>query len=391
MRRKKIIFVTKALWVGGIETALVNLLNQFNYDQYDVTLLVIHAELDLLDQINSNCRVLIADREKTYSFDERYKYIKLYHLIEKAESPSLLHRMFMWVTPFLKWFENLQYARYLRHLMREERFDTCIIYNDVVAEMAIRSVCAKRFLMYYHHGTMRHVYHDRIAYRKCYRIIAVSENLAEKLRKFVPFAADKIIAIHNLTDIEGVRKKSIAYTEEIFDKSKFNIVTVGRISHEKGMDIAVQACAKLVEQGIIDICWWIIGDGPAMLEVRTVIEKLNMNSYIKLVGMKENPYPYIRQADLYVQPSRAESFGLTILEALILGKVVVSTETLGAKENIINEINGLLCGIDANALSRAIKDLLGNQEIFTKLKSYSITERCIKDNKETMNKIEKLL
>ena len=65
--KKKVIFVTKALWIGGIETALVNLLNHFDYQKYDITLLLLHAELNLLEQINPNCRVLIADREKIYS------------------------------------------------------------------------------------------------------------------------------------------------------------------------------------------------------------------------------------------------------------------------------------------------------------------------------------
>lgn len=174
---------------------------------------------------------------------------------------------------------------------------------------------------------MRHVYHDQVAYKKCDKIIAVSENQAEELRKFIPSAADKIITIHNLTDIEGIKRKAAADTTEVFDKTRFNIVTVGRVSYEKGMDIAVQACAKLVEQGAANICWWIVGDGPEMPEIRTVIAEMNMDPYIKLVGMKDNPYPYVRQADLYVQPSRVESFGLTILEALILGRVVVSTET----------------------------------------------------------------
>ena len=157
------------------------------------------------------------------------------------------------------------------------------------------------------------------------------------------------------------------------------------------MDIAVKVCAKLVEQGVTNICWWIVGAGPAMPEIRTVIAEMNMDSYIKLVGMKDNPYPYVRQADLYVQPSRVESFGLTILEALILGKVVVSTETYGAKENIINGVNGLLCKTNVNDISRTIKNLLENPEIITKLKDYPIAEKCIKENKEIMNKLEQIL
>ena len=391
MRKKRIIFVTKALWIGGIETALVNLLNQFNYEKFEVTLLVLHAELNLLDQINPNCRILIVDREEMYSFNEKYKYIKLYHLTEEAEQPSLLHRMFMWMIPFLKWTENRLYIRYIRHLMKDESFDTCIIYSDVVAEMAIRGVHAKHFLMYYHHGGMRHVYHDQVAYKKCDKIIAVSENQAEELRKFIPSAADKIVTIHNLTDIEGIQSKAAADTIEVFDKTRFNIVTVGRVSYEKGMDIAVQTCAKLVEWGAANICWWIVGDGPAMPQIRTAIAEMDIDPYIKLVGMKDNPYPYVRQADLYVQPSRVESFGLTILEALILDKVVVSTETFGAKENIINGINGLLCEANVNDISRTIENLLEHPEIITRLKGYQITEKCIKANKETMNKLEQIL
>lgn len=68
--KKKVIFVTKALWIGGIETSLVNLLNHFDYDKYNVTLLVIRAELDLLGQIHPKCRVLVVDRDQTVTFQK---------------------------------------------------------------------------------------------------------------------------------------------------------------------------------------------------------------------------------------------------------------------------------------------------------------------------------
>ena len=383
MKKKKIIFITKALWIGGIETALVNLLNQFNYEKYEVTLLVLHAELNLLNQINPNCRVLIADREKNFSFDEKYKYIKLYHLTEETEHPSLLHRMFMWIIPFLKWIENRKYIRYIRHLMKDESFDTCIIYSDVTAETAIRGIHAKHFLMYYHHGAMRHVYHDQVAYKKCDKIISVSEKQAEEMRKFVPDAAGKIITIHNLTDIEGIQSKAAADTTEVFDKTRFNIVTVGRVSYEKGMDIAVQACAKLVEQGAVNICWWIVGDGPAMPEIRTAIAEMNMDPYIRLVGMKDNPYPYVRQADLYVQPSRFESFGLTMLEAMILGKTVIATMTAGAKEILAQRKDSIIC-------VKNTEELVSTVELFI-LQGCKCNENDLKSfNDENLQMIELL-
>ena len=180
--KKKIIFVTKALWIGGIETALVNLLNYFDYERFDVTLLVLRAELDMLEQIHPKCRVIIVDREKKYSFEKEYKYKKLYHLTEKTENPSKLHRIMMWSVPLIKWTENRLYIRYIRKMMKQEYFDTAVIYSDVVAETAIRAIKADKYLMFYHHGAMRHVYHDAIAYKQCEKIIVVSSNQAEELK-----------------------------------------------------------------------------------------------------------------------------------------------------------------------------------------------------------------
>lgn len=387
--KKKIIFVTKALWIGGIETALVNLLNHFDYEKYDVTLLLFRAELDMLERIHPRCRVLIADREQTYTFDKAYQYSRLYHMTEETDHPSKLHKMMMWMVPAIKWLENRLYISYIRDLMKGEHFDTAVIYSDAAAEMTIRAIDADKFLMFYHHGAMRHVYHDRIAYKKCGKIIAVSENQANELKKFVPKYAEKIISIHNLTDVEGIRAKAEQATAEIFDKTRFNIVSVGRVSHEKGMDIAVRVCAKLVADGFDNVRWWIVGGGPAMQEVRDTIAELRMEEYIVLVGMQSNPYPYIRQADLYVQPSRVESFGLTIMEALILDKEVVSTDTYGAKEILSRRDDCAICKADAALLASMIKKYIEYPELLQQ--SESVSEQFEKENKAQIKALENLL
>ena len=360
--KKKIIFVTKALWIGGIETALVNLLKHFDYNKFDVTLLVLKAELDMLDQINPNCKVIIADREKKYTFNEEYRYKKLFHLTEEADNPSKLHKIMMFTVPAIKWIENRLYIKYIRRMMKGQHYDTAVIYSDVVAETAIRAVDSDKYLMYYHHGAMRHVYHDKIAYKRCEKIIAVSNNQADELRKYVPSAKDKIITIHNLTDVEGIREKSFQPIEDVFDSEKYNIVSVGRVSHEKGMDIAVEVCAKLVAAGHKNIQWWIVGDGPAIDEVKGKISDLHMEIYVKCVGMKNNPYPYIRHADLYVQPSRFEGYPMTLLEAQVLGKVIVSTDNNGAKEIIENNVTGKLCETQMSIFSEIIKLIDDNGE-----------------------------
>lgn len=389
--KKKIIFVTKALWIGGIETALVNLLKYFDYDKYDVTLLVLKAELDMLDQIQPKCRVLIADREETVTFQERYRYGRLFHLTEKSDAPSRLHKMMMWTVPIIRWAENRLYIRYIKKQMKNERFDTAVIYSDVAGETAIRAIKADKYLMFYHHGAMRHVYHDKIAYKKCEKIIAVSEHQAKALRKFNPRYSSKVTAIPNLTDVVGIREKSLALTREQFDTTKFNIVSVGRVSHEKGIDLAVKACAELVTEGNDNIRWWIVGDGPAMQEVKKMIKELHMEEYVITVGMQKNPYPYIRQADLYVQPSRFEAFGLTMLEAMILGKAVLATDTMGAHEIINDGKNGLICDVTGNGMAGQIKELILDLKKLAKLERAVREIDFIEHNRNNLSRIEELL
>lgn len=387
--KKKIIFVTKALWIGGIETALVNLLNSFDYEQYEVTLLVCRAELDMLDRLNSRCRVLIADRDRTISFQQGYKYNRLFHLTEETDNPSKFHKAMLWSIPIIKWIENKLFIRYIRTVMNYEHFDTAVIYNDVVAELAVKSINADKFLMFYHHGAMRHVYHDRIGYKKSENIIAVSQNLADKLKDFVPQYADKIVFIHNLTDVKAIREKGALACDEIFDPEKFNIVTVGRISDEKGMDLAVSACRKLIERGHANIIWRIVGGGPVFHKIEEMVSELHMEKHIRLLGMKSNPYPYIRNADLYVQPSRVEAFGLTIEEAMILGKSIISTDTDGAREILSENFASSLCAVDSDALAQAIQNYMDDAS-FLNAKKIDDTY-FLKENEKALRTLYSLL
>lgn len=353
--KKGIIFVTEALWIGGIETALVNLLNRMDYEKYEVTLLLRRGifDGDMRQRVPEQCRVLTCDRE-----DATYRFSRLYHLTEESDNPSQLHKAMMWAVPAIKWVENRLYIRHIRKQMQREHFDTCIIYSDVTAETAVRAINADKYLMFYHHGAMRKVWHDEIGYRRANKIIAVSGAVEQKLRAYRPKYADKMMTLHNLTDVEGIRAKAKAPVPEEFPADKFRIVSCGRVSQEKGMDLAVQAAAELVAMGHENIHWWIIGGGPAEKEVRARIAELHMEEYVTMLGMKANPYPYIRKADLYVQPSRFESYGLTIAEAMVLEKPILSTDTDGARVLANIEPVVRLCRSTAESIASAIADSL---------------------------------
>lgn len=356
--KKKVIFVTQALWIGGIETAFVNLLARLDYEKYDVTCLILRNDQTMAPRLPEQVRLIVADRDRKVSFAEGYRFSRLAHLTEESENPSALHRAMMWAVPAIRWVENRLYIRYVRRQMAGQHFDTCVIYSDKAAETAVRAIDADRFVMFYHHGAMRRVYHDEIGYRKSEKIIAVSNAVEQKLRSFRPRHAHKMMTIHNLTDVDGIRRKAEEPFFEEFSPNEFHIVSCGRVSHEKGMDLAVEACARLVAAGHENIHWWIVGGGPAEEEVRAKIAELHMENHVTMLGMKNNPYPYIAAADLYVQPSRFEAYGLTIAEAMVLQKPVIATSTDGARELKENCPSALLRLTDADTIALSVIEFL---------------------------------
>lgn len=359
--KKKLIFVTEALWIGGIETALVNLLNRLDYEKYDVTCLIVRGCLDIADRITPQCRLIVADRERTFTFREPYRYSRLYHLTEDTDNPSRLHRAMMWTVPAIKWAENWLYIRYIREQMEGEHFDTCVIYSDVVAEMAVRAVHADKFLMFYHHGAMRRVYHDEIGYRKSEKVITVSEKTVTALKAFHPRYADKIIAVHNLVDTYSVLEKSRETPAFMFPNESFNLVTCGRLSHAKAIDWAVVACKALLDKGYHDLQWWIVGGGPDEAELKKQISDAGIGEHFHLLGMQSNPYPYIANADLYVQPSRYENYSVVILEAMALCKPILATIP-AAETQIMSGENGLLCEAAPDKIAESIEFLYLHRE-----------------------------
>lgn len=359
--KKKILFVSEALWIGGIETALVNLLNRMDYEKYDVTCLVVRGSLEIADRITPICRLLVADREKTFTFSTPYKFNRLFHLTEESENPSRLHRAMMWAVPAIKWVENRLYIRYIKKNLKDEHFDTCVIYSDRTAEIAVRGIRADGYLMFYHHGAIRREYHDEIGYRKSKQVITVSEKTLDELKAFRPKHAHKITVLHNIVDIVNVVDKSQEVPLMTFPEDCFNLVSCGRLSEAKGYDWAIIAMKTLLDKGYADLQWWIVGGGPDAEKLQKQIEDAGIGDHFHLLGMQNNPYPYIANADLYVQPSRYENYSVVILEAMALCKPILATTT-AIETQIRSGENGMLCEANPQSIAAGIEYLYLHRE-----------------------------
>ena len=389
--KKRVIFITEALWIGGIETALVNLLNHMDYERFDVTLLVTRASLEMSDQVNSNCRLIISDREQSNSFEKKYRYSRLYHLTEKSEHPSKLHRALMWLTPALRWIENRLYIGYVRKNMRGEHFDTAVIYSDRTAEMAVKALRADGYLMFYHNADIGRAYHDTIGYRKSKRVVTVSKAQCEKLKKLIPAYAGKMITIHNYVDAEHILKMATKLdADPLFHEEGIHIVSCGRLAPQKGFDLAIDACSMLMEDGFTDLHWYILGNGTDNDTLSVLCREKGVEDHFHLVGAKQNPFPYMKAADLYIQPSRSEGYSLSILEARVLCCPIIATEA-AAGEQLTDGVDGTLCAPEASCIYSAVKKHLKTPELSQKYRSALARHSFDEENAQIIEEVEALL
>lgn len=361
--KKKIIFVSQALWIGGIETALVNLINKLDYNKYDVTCLITQNYLDMAERLTKNCRLIVADRSSLVTFTKPYKFKKLYGILEEPQGATRFRRLIWHILNILfKALENHFYSDYIKEQLSGESFDTAVIYSDRTAEIAVKSINAKKFLMFYHHGAMRKEYHDRYGYKKSEKVIAVSDNIAQQLKGYRKKYANKIVTVNNIVDIDSIIEKSKEPVEEaLFSENNFNIVSCGRLSPVKGLNFAVEAVAKLFEEGYTDINWYIVGGGPIEKELREQIAKHKMENHIFMLGMKNNPYPYIKKCDLFIQPSLFEGYSLSIMEAKILGTPILATYA-AAGNQLENGIDSFLCDTSTVSVYENLLKLYKNRE-----------------------------
>ena len=389
--KKKIIFVSQALWIGGIETALVNLINRLDYNKYDVTCLVTQNYLDMADRLTKNCRLIVADRHSLVTFTEPYKFKKLYNILEEPQGATHSRRFIWRILNFLfKALENHLYAGYIKEQLKNESFDTAVIYSDRVAEIAVKAINSKKFFMFYHHGGMRKEYHDCYGYKKSEKIIAVSDNIAKQLKAYRKKYANKIVVVNNVTDIASIIEKSNQpIEEELFPENKFNIVSCGRLSPVKGLNFGIEAIAKLVGEGYTDINWYIIGGGPIEKEIKEQIAALKMENHIFMLGMKSNPYPYMKKCNLFIQPSIFEGYSLSIMEAKILGTPILATYA-AAGTQIENGVDGFLCDTNTESVYENIFKLYKNRDTLENCKKTLMNYDFNKTNKQIISDIEKL-
>ncbi len=290
------------------------------------------------------------------------------------------------------WYFSYRIAGFLKQPVKvfkplKKEYDIAISYcqNGYAPHYVAEKVKAKEKYLWYHHGSYEETgikkKIDEKYFSKYTKIIPVSNSCKAMLCEAFPKLCDKMFVIPNFIDERSILQKSNEPIANVWDGG-CKITTVGRISSEKGQLFALDVAEKLAKANF-DFTWVFVGEGPDLQKCREKAKILNLPQ-CKFVGVKTNPYPYMKQADVYVQPSFVESEAITVKEAKCLNKPVVASDISALSENLEGYALGCICSLKVEEFANKIIN-------YSRIKTDTRKISKISDNETIANRIEKLL
>jgi len=377
--RKKILFVNGNLAVGGVEKALVNLLNSIDRNLFDIDLLLLQPEEDYLSELNVGINII--RRNITTAFGPMIP--TLLKSLRQHDIFSLTFRLCLKIGyPTLKLMKNKFGLK--RH------YDVAISFRPgICEEIVLNVVNATKKFTWWHHGDFNiSISREKLIsnWMKFDKIITVSRGIAAKIVEFSNTNPHKICVIPNIIDLAKI--KSMAGEENPYGGlNKLKIVTVSRLSREKSLPTIIETAVELKKSGM-EFEWTIVGDGEMRNNLENAITHNDLTNNVILVGQKDNPYPWIKYADMMVHPSKVESFGIVLLEAMALGTPCISAPSLGAFD-LIDGSNGIIC--DNKFFVQNIIKLRRDKLLYRGCIENGVEKSMIYTSKHTMSLFNKLI
>lgn len=363
--KKKLLFVIPSLDAGGAEKSLVNLLNTIDGDQYSVDLFMFSHQGLFIKQIPEF--VCILPRSTALTIFQKPMMLSVFTFLKKGAFSLIKDRFLFYLKNKIIKNKGIAEQYAWQNLKNgcsplEENYDVAIgflektsIYFVIEKVKAVRKVA---FIHTFYSELHLDLSFDKKYFEKLNSIVVVSTDCAEDLSHVYPSFKEKIVVIPNIVSSNLIHQLSQEKTEEL---PKNIIVSVGRLVPVKGFDLAVEA-AQILKGKHVSFHWYIIGEGSERSHLQHLIATYHLEQVFTLLGLKDNPYPYIRKAKIFVQSSRYEGKSIAVDEAKILAKPIVLTNFSTAKDQIDHGKNGLICDMTAAALADSIIKYVENPQ-----------------------------
>jgi glycosyltransferase involved in cell wall biosynthesis len=377
VNKKKLLFIMPSLAAGGGEKALVNLLGRLDYGRYEVDLFLLDHGGLFMDLLPPEVRVLPWPGRY-----ERFRQPVLRSVLSslRAGDPGLAASRLLYAarsrigsTASVR----EQYGwRYLRRALASAvpgRYDAAVGFLEKTSTyFCVDLVQAERKIGWIH------IDYDRLGMDPAFddpyfgrldHLVTVSEECAAVLKMRFPRHRDKIRVIHNIVSPGTIRRMAEAETGDLYGRREGEtiIVSAGRLHPQKGFDMAIDACKLLAEQGR-RVRWFVLGEGDERERLTKLIRERGLEEQFILLGVKANPYPYMRQADIYVQPSRFEGKPIAVDEAKMLGLPILVTDYRAAGGQIVHGENGLIAAMEPGAIAEGIARLMDDPALTERLR-----------------------
>ena len=373
---KNVLIASFDMEVGGVERSLISMLDNFDDKNYAVDLMLYRHQGDFMDLVTNKVNLLDEIPQYTTfrksigeTFKDKQYGIGLARILSKinADFTGEIKRIIEpgYYQMQLMWKYSLPFLPKV-----DKEYDVAISYlwpHYCIAD----KVRAKKKIAWIHtdYSTIEpDINMDLKMWNKFDHIVAISEACKDSFLKKYSKLENKVVVIENITSPEFIRKMANENVDNpMMNDNRFKIVTVARLSYAKGIDNAVRALKMLKDKGYDDISWYVVGYGGDEAMIKGLIKDLELEGSFILLGKQTNPYPYMQEADLYVQPSRYEGKAVTVGEAQILTKPVMITNYTTAKSQVRDGFDGYITELSvegiANGIEKLYKDSVVRKEL----------------------------
>lgn len=378
-----------SLNVGGAEKSLVNLLNMLDYNQYQVDLFLFQQKGVFLKQIPSEVNV-VDDRSVKVLFQSASETLKLqeksyrdFFLIAIRYSASLIEK--------LKWkqFDQIRLHRWIDFYKKvipnnNNKYDVAVAYaGGDTAYYMVDKVTADRKVYFFHSDYSKidiNADLERKYINQVDTLFTISDVCKQSLERLFPEKKSDIIVLNNLSSSELIWKLAKDYTPLEFkvNVGVIKLVSVGRLNPIKGFEMAVDA-ANILKKSGVSFRWVVVGEGEERKNLEEQIKRYGLEKEVLLVGLKENPYPYILNADVLVQTSRFEGKSVVLDEAKVLRTPAIITNYNSAHDQINDGVDGLIVKMNAEGIASGIKRCAGDRILLEKLTGHINIDQKLQD------------
>lgn len=373
MKRKKILICSHAMEIGGAEKALLGLLENIDTSRYEVDLFLLRHSGELMKYIPSDISIMpeipqyaslavpikevIKKRCFMVALGRLYgKYkAKIREKILRGPSESQIALEY-----------SHKYTKGFMPPISNRKYDVAISFltpHYFVAE----KVCAEKKIAWIH-TDYQAIKIDRESEFKMWSkfdyISAISENTKDNFVKLFPLLKSQVVLVENIMPLRYMRTLADKYTveKEMPKDGTVRLLSIGRFSYQKRFDEVPEIC-KLIRKKGFSVKWYLIGFGGDEKLIRKQIKEAGMEEYVIILGKKENPYPYIKACDIYVQPSRYEGKSIAVREAQILNKPIIITDFETSRSQLQDRYDGIIVPMDIAGCAKGIAEVIKNEEL----------------------------